>query len=107
MINGFIDGERLPYATPCGCALADEFLSQSKKRKSANEVIDRLSKLVRRFEGPLGLELLSSVDWLAQHENHNSVEKIIESSVLLTSMRSPARASSQQEMLAILLMVLM
>ena len=96
MINGFIDDERLSYVTPRGCALADEFLSQSKKRTSANEVIDRLSKLVQRFEGPLGLKLLSSVHWLAQHENHNSIEKIIESSVLLTSMRSPARASSQQ-----------
>lgn len=52
MINGFIDGERLSYVTPRGRALADECLSQSKKRTSANDVIDRLSKLVQGFEAP-------------------------------------------------------
>jgi O-acetyl-ADP-ribose deacetylase (regulator of RNase III) len=75
MISGFLTGDRQAHVTPSGYAVADEYLGKSKD--SGDEIIDRLSKLVQGYESPYGLELLSSVHWLAHHENHYPVEKII------------------------------
>ena len=76
MLKGFMTGDRQAHVSNSGCAVADEFLSQSGR--SSEEVIDRLSKLIQGYESPYGLELLSSVHWLAHHEGHHPVEKIIE-----------------------------
>jgi O-acetyl-ADP-ribose deacetylase (regulator of RNase III)/uncharacterized protein YwgA len=76
MIDGFLSGERQTHVTPSGCAIANEFLDQFET--SANDTIDRLSKLIQGYESPYGLELLSSVHWLAHHEGHFPVEKIIQ-----------------------------
>lgn len=76
MISGFLSGERQSHVTPSGCAVANEFLDQFET--TANDTIDRLSKLVQGYESPYGLELLSSVHWLAHHEGHFPVEKIIQ-----------------------------
>lgn len=76
IIDGFVAGDRQSCVTPSGYAAADEFLKD--KAKSNNVVIDRLGKLVQGFESPYGLELLASVHWLAAHERHYPVEKIIE-----------------------------
>jgi len=76
MIDGFLGGERQSHVTPSGCAVANEFLDQAGT--AANNTIARLSKLVQGYESPYGLELLSSVHWLAHHEGHFPVEKIIE-----------------------------
>jgi O-acetyl-ADP-ribose deacetylase (regulator of RNase III) len=76
MISGFLSGERQSHVTPSGCAVANEFLGQFET--TANDTIDRLSKLVQGYESPYGLELLSSVHWLAHHEGHFPVEKIIQ-----------------------------
>lgn len=76
MIKGFVSGNREAHVTSSGYALADDFLSNSL---STNEnVIDRLDKLIQGYESPYGLELLSSVHWLAHHENHHPVDKVIE-----------------------------
>ncbi len=76
MIDGFRSGERQSHVTPSGCAVANEFLNQAEP--AANDIIDRLSKLVQGYESPYGLELLSSVHLLAHHEGHFPVEKIIQ-----------------------------
>jgi len=76
MIDGFLDGDRQSHVTPSGCAVANEFLN--KTNRQADVTIDRLSKLVQGYESPYGLELLSSVHWLAHHEGHFPVEKIIQ-----------------------------
>jgi O-acetyl-ADP-ribose deacetylase (regulator of RNase III)/uncharacterized protein YwgA len=76
MINGFLTGDRQTHVTNSGCALADDFLDRPDS--GAADIIDRLSKLVQGYESPYGLELLSSVHWLAHHEGHFPVEKIIE-----------------------------
>lgn len=76
MISGFMTGDRQAHVTNSGCAVADEFLDKSDT--AAGDIIDRLSKLVQGYESPYGLELLSSVHWLAHHEGHFPVEKIIE-----------------------------
>jgi len=75
MIDGFLSGERQTHVTASGCAVANEFLNQVEP--VAGDTIDRLSKLVQGYESPYGLELLSSVHWLAHHEGHFPVEKII------------------------------
>jgi O-acetyl-ADP-ribose deacetylase (regulator of RNase III) len=79
MISGFLSGDRQAHVTNSGCAIADEFLSESDQ--GSDEIIDRLSKLIQGYESPYGLELLSSVHWLAHHEGHYPVERIIEQMV--------------------------
>jgi O-acetyl-ADP-ribose deacetylase (regulator of RNase III)/uncharacterized protein YwgA len=76
MIKGFLSGDRQTHVTNSGCALADDFLSNTDT--NATEIIERLSKLVQGYESPYGLELLSSVHFLADQEGHFPVEKIIE-----------------------------
>lgn len=75
MIVGFRSDERLSHVTPSGCAAANEFLSTTNQK--ADETIDQLNKLVQGYESPYGLELLSSVHWLAKHEGHSTVDQII------------------------------
>ena len=75
MIKGFFTGDRQAHVTPSGCAAADDFLAHMPN--DGTEIIDRLNKLIQGYESPYGLELLSSVHWLAHHEKHYPVEKII------------------------------
>lgn len=75
MISGFLGGDRQTHVTNSGCAVAEEFLDSSGQQN--NEIIKRVSKLVQGYESPYGLELLSSVHWLAHHEKHSPVEKVI------------------------------
>jgi len=76
MISGFLTGDRQSHVTPSGCAVADEYLKDSDR--DGSEIIHRLDKLIQGYESPYGLELLSSVHWLAHHEKHSPVEKIVE-----------------------------
>lgn len=76
MIAGFLNEDRRAHVTPAGCAAADEFLQVD--RAGADEIIERLSHLIEGYESPYGLELLSSVHWLAHQEKHFPVEKVIE-----------------------------
>lgn len=76
MISGFLSGDRLSHVTPSGYAIADEFLKDSDR--TGENVIERLGKLVQGYESPYGLELLSSVHWLAHEEKYYPKEKIVE-----------------------------
>ena len=76
MISGFLSSDRQAHITNSGCAAADEFIGKSSA--GSDKIIDRLSKLIQGYESPYGLELLSSVHWLAHHEGHHPAEKIIE-----------------------------
>ncbi|GEQ99392.1 hypothetical protein JCM17845_00160 [Iodidimonas gelatinilytica] len=75
MIKGFLTGIRQAHVTNSGCAAADDFLNRSGQ--NSQDIIDRLSKLVQGYESPYGLELLSSVHWLATYECHYPVDKIV------------------------------
>ena len=75
LIEGFVEGDRLSKVTPAGYAVADEFISNNLE--NAAILIERLDHLIQGYESPYGLELLSSVHWLAHHEKHAPVEKII------------------------------
>ncbi|MEV5032118.1 macro domain-containing protein [Sphingobium sp. LMC3-1-1.1] len=76
MISGFLTEDRRAHVTPSGVAVADDYLKYTAD--GADELVDQLSKLVQGYESPYGLELLSSVHWLAHHEKHFPVERIIE-----------------------------
>lgn len=76
MVLGFTSAERQAHVTPAAYAAADEFLRED--RDAAALVIEKLSKLIQGYESPYGLELLSSVHWLAAKEMHYPVEKVIE-----------------------------
>lgn len=74
MISGFQTSDRQAHVTPSGYAVADEYLSSNDV---AERTIERLGKLVQGYESPYGLELLSSVHWLAHHENCYPLERVI------------------------------
>ncbi|WP_407977634.1 macro domain-containing protein (plasmid) [Brucella pseudogrignonensis] len=76
MITGFVKGDRLSHVTQSGYAIADEYLNNNLSSNSS--VIEKVDKLIQGYESPYGLELLSSVHWLAKHEKHSPIEKIIE-----------------------------
>lgn len=76
LIKGFLTDDRRAHVTPVGCASADGFLGNSNQ--AAEEIVTRLSHLIQGYESPYGLELLSSVHWLAHHEKRYPIEKIIE-----------------------------
>lgn len=76
LIAGFVSGDRMSCVTPSGYAAADAFLRDSKNL--SDNIVKRLAQLIQGFESPYGLELLASVHWLAKHEKHYTIEKIIE-----------------------------
>ena len=80
MISGFLSGDRLAHVTPAGYATSSEYLEAADASLSggADEIIERLDKLIQGYESPYGMELLSSVRWLAHDEGVHPVEKVIE-----------------------------
>ena len=76
LLSGFLSRDRRTHVTPLGCAVADDFLQS--QGQSGDEIITPLSHLIQGYESPYGLELLSSVHWLAHHEKHFPIERIIE-----------------------------
>lgn len=76
MLKGFREKERQAHVTPSGYAIADEFLKDSVS--DGTNIISKIDKLIQGYESPYGLELLSSVHYLAHHEHHSSEESVIE-----------------------------
>jgi O-acetyl-ADP-ribose deacetylase (regulator of RNase III)/uncharacterized protein YwgA len=76
MISGFHQESRQSHVTRSGYAIADDYLKDVDKESSS--IIDRLDKLIQGYESPYGLELLSSVHWLSNHEHYDSVEQVIQ-----------------------------
>ncbi|BCA58617.1 type II toxin-antitoxin system antitoxin DNA ADP-ribosyl glycohydrolase DarG [Sphingomonas sp. HMP6] len=76
MISGFFNGDKRAHVTPAGCAAADDFLRSNDI--VIDEIVQKLARLIEGYEGPYGMELLSSVHWLAVNEKRYPVEKVIE-----------------------------
>lgn len=76
LISGFSSGESTAHVTHSAYALAEDFLQQNGY-EDATKAITKLGHLIEGYESPYGLELLSSIHWLAAHEGHAPVEKII------------------------------
>lgn len=75
MLDGFTTGDRQAHVTPSAYAAADEFLTAAAG--DGPRIIRKIDTLIQGYESPYGMELLSSVHWLAVHERHYPVEKII------------------------------
>ena len=41
-------------------------------------IVEKMARLIEGYESPYGMELLSSVHWLADNEKHYPIEKVIE-----------------------------
>jgi O-acetyl-ADP-ribose deacetylase (regulator of RNase III) len=70
-LTGFGDGAENPEKPielcPGAAELAEDFLRQ-KDHKPTLERFERVAAAIEGFETPFGLELLSSVHWVARHE---------------------------------------
>lgn len=75
MISGFTSAERETKVTSLGYAKADDFLKHLPSNYSEN--IERVNHLIQGYESPFGLELLSTVHWLAVKEKVHPLEKVI------------------------------
>jgi len=75
MISGFFNGDKRAHVTPAGCASADDFLLSHNV--NIDPTVQKLSRLIEGYEGPYGMELLSSIHWLVANEKHHPVERVI------------------------------
>ncbi len=73
-VTGFGDGKNQPDTPlkllPDAANEANELLRQDEQ---IGERFARITELIDGFETPLGMELLSSVHWVARHENSEAV----------------------------------
>jgi O-acetyl-ADP-ribose deacetylase (regulator of RNase III)/uncharacterized protein YwgA len=76
LIEGFTSDDRETVVSKAGVELAEAYLRDGEL-DDANRVVERVSQLVDGYESPYGLELLSSVHYLAEHENQRSVDGIV------------------------------
>jgi O-acetyl-ADP-ribose deacetylase (regulator of RNase III) len=78
-IVGFADAADSPtlalQVNPEAVEQAEQFLSSQIETKAR---MDRLSDLIAGFESPFGMELLTTVHWVATHENATDADAAIE-----------------------------
>lgn len=76
-ISGYSDGGDTPEKelelVPGAVSEAEAFLAN---HAAAGERFERVADLVQGFETPFGLELLSTVHWVATHENVRSEDEV-------------------------------
>jgi O-acetyl-ADP-ribose deacetylase (regulator of RNase III) len=69
-IQGFADGQNSPdTAIKVLEGAAHEAEEVLREHADTRSLIERVAKLIEGFETPFGMELLSSVHWIAVHEN--------------------------------------
>lgn len=66
------------YVNSSAFAAASEFISDTMQSK-ADEIVRSLSLLIDGFESPYGLELLSSVHFIAKNDNNRNFEDVFSS----------------------------
>lgn len=78
-ISGYADGGDFPekelQLVPGAVEEAHDFLEH---HPSTRQRFERVSRLVKGFESPQGLELLSTVHWVSKHEKVNNFTDVIE-----------------------------
>ena len=79
LLSGYADGGDDPHKElhilPGAVDEADEFLDQ---HQDTRERFNQIASLVEGFETPFGLELLSTVQWVAAHESATTRDEIVE-----------------------------
>jgi O-acetyl-ADP-ribose deacetylase (regulator of RNase III) len=100
-LEGFSSEDRSARVPPGAYASADEFLKSSGQDSNAQAAIDRLYHLIAGYEGPFGLELLSSVHQLASN-GLKSDEEVVSSMMSATGIgrnrysEAPIKAAYQR-----------
>jgi len=78
LISGYADGGDAPdkqlNIVPGALEDADAFL---QGKSESREHLERVSDLVEGFESPFGLELLSTVHWVATQEHANTKDEVV------------------------------
>ncbi len=78
LVSGYADGGDTPdkqlKLVPGATKDATTFLQQHPDTRTR---LDKVAKLVRGFESPFGLELLSTVHWIMKNESVNSVDEVV------------------------------
>ncbi len=79
LISGYADGGDAPdkqlFLVPGAIEDAAAFLAQHDDTRAR---FDRVSDLVKGFESPFGLELLSTVHWLVSHDNVFTLSELVD-----------------------------
>lgn len=79
MLSGYADGSDEPnkqlQLVPGAVGDATKYLEAHSETK---ERFNRVTSLVDGFESPFGLELLSTVHWVMEHESASSVSEVVE-----------------------------
>ena len=75
-ISGYSLEEPEIRATQAAFSAAEDFLNGSDFQ-SYQQTITKLGLLIEGFESPHGMELLSSVHYLVDHENNNNIDDVI------------------------------
>lgn len=86
VVTGFSDGTGTADIQLMPGAL-DEASPYLEKQPDTSARFDRVVDLIRGFESPYGLELLSTAHWVAEHEGAATAERAIE----LIQARSPRK----------------
>jgi len=77
-VSGYADGGDIPNKplnlVPGAAQEASAFLQQHPATRAR---FDRVADLVDGFESPFGLELLSTVHWVARHQTVSSVDDVV------------------------------
>ena len=78
LVSGYADGGDMPdkqlKLVPGGFKDAAKFLEQHPDTRAR---FDKVAELVKGFESPFGLELISSVHWVIRNEPVNSLDNVI------------------------------
>lgn len=78
LVSGYADGGDAPEKelalVPGAVEDAEQFLENNS---TSTERLNRVAHLVEGFESPFGLELLSTVHWIALHENVSDAQQIV------------------------------
>jgi O-acetyl-ADP-ribose deacetylase (regulator of RNase III) len=79
LVSGYADGGDAPdkqlQLVPGAYEEAAQFLEQTE---GSRDHFERVTRLIEGFESPFGLELLSTVHWVAKYERPDSFEKLVE-----------------------------
>ncbi len=78
MVHGFHDGGDQPAkelrVMPDAAIAAEKYLANQPETRTR---FSRVAQLVDGFESPFGLELLSTVHWIMEHEGHRSLDEVV------------------------------
>ena len=79
LVSGYVDGGDAPEKqltlVPGGLEDANAFLNDETETQGH---LEKVSDLVEGFESPFGLELLSTVHWIASNEHVQSADDVVE-----------------------------